>query len=121
MKKRRTRLTRVAADAKRGRIKLAVALLRAFESRDYVTAEEMEAICPACAEKMRTQRISKVKKAAAFRTADMTWEECIADAKKKGAKDPKALCGWLRWYGPGGKKSKAPTPTPKGYKPPGKG
>jgi len=33
--------------------------------------------------------------------SDMTWEQCIADAKKNpDVRDPEALCGWLKSHGP---------------------
>lgn len=35
--------------------------------------------------------------------AAMSWDECIAQATKKGADDPEALCGWLRFHGPNAK------------------
>jgi len=37
----------------------------------------------------------------ALRVAKMTWEECISKAKKNpDVRDPEALCGWLKNYGP---------------------
>ncbi len=34
----------------------------------------------------------------------MSWEECISQAQERGASDPEALCGWLRWHGPNAQK-----------------
>ena len=35
----------------------------------------------------------------------MTWEQCIAEARKDpDVTDPEKLCGWLRYYGPHGEK-----------------
>lgn len=36
---------------------------------------------------------------------DMSWEECAAEARKLGAREPDKLCGWLKWHGPGVSKS----------------
>jgi hypothetical protein len=47
-------------------------------------------------------------KAAVKALAAMTWDECIAKATDKGADDPEALCGWLRFHGPN---AKIATPT----------
>ena len=71
----------------------------------WITEEQMREICPACANKMASQNIKRVRASvimgALFRKADMTWEECIEEAKKKkNVKDPEKLCGWLRWHGP---------------------
>ncbi len=32
--------------------------------------------------------------------ADMTWDECIAEAKKTGKRSPEKFCGWLKAHGP---------------------
>lgn len=81
---------------------LASKLVEGFEKRDYITAEEMETFCKPCAAKMREKKMSKISKQAFFkRQADMTWEECIEEAKKT-KNDPEAFCGWLRYYGPHG-------------------
>jgi len=100
------------------RQKVAGQLLEALEQRDYLTVEEVEVLCPPCAEKMRKANATKVAKKHFFRQADMTWDECIAEAKATGKRDPEAFCGWLRAYGPHGTVKKGPKgKVPKGYHP----
>ena len=36
---------------------------------------------------------------------DMTWDECIAEAKKTGKRSPDAFCGWLKAHGPNAPKN----------------
>ena len=91
-----------AADANRRA--LADKLLASIEARDYVTVEELAVLCPGCAKKAVKKGFSRVKKSSIVK-AGMTWEGCIAEAKKTGKDDPEAFCGWLRYYGPNGQKS----------------
>jgi hypothetical protein len=66
----------------------------------WMTADEVREICPACADKMASMGITRIREAALI-TSAMTWDECIAEAKKKkGVKDPEKLCGWLKSHGP---------------------
>ena len=44
--------------------------------------------------------LKSIGQASVKELAAMTWDECIAEATRKGANDPQALCGWLRWHGP---------------------
>jgi hypothetical protein len=81
------------------RTNLGKELVAAMEGRNYLTIEEVGVICPPCAERMAAKKISRIKKSAII-NAKMTWEECIADAKKTGKKDPEKFCGWLYWHGP---------------------
>lgn len=54
---------------------------------------------------MRKQVAERLLRMAKILMADMTWEECIADAKKTGKRSPEKFCGWLRWHGPNAPKN----------------
>lgn len=69
----------------------------------WLTQEDVASFCPGCAKRMAETGVSRIR-ASVLRTAAMTWDECIAEAKKKGARDPEALCGWLKAHGPNAKK-----------------
>jgi len=88
----------------------------------WVTRDQVRKLCGSCADKMEARNMSRVRISkllgADAKYADMTWEECIKDAKATGKKNPDAFCGWLRAYGPHGTVKKGPKgKVPKGYSP----
>jgi len=86
------------------------------EGDPWLTRGQVAEICPGCAERMARDGLRRIR-ASVLRSA-MTWDECIADAKKKGVDDPEAFCGWLKHYGPHGETKKGPKgKVPKGYHP----
>jgi DNA-directed RNA polymerase subunit RPC12/RpoP len=64
---------------------------------EWMTAEEVEAVCPCCAEKMRKQKISKVRRSAVEESMEKTAQEKkaskLSDIFEKGVRYLKELAG----------------------------
>lgn len=106
------------------KVKEAAQKIASDQDDPWFTIDHVRSMCAACADKMERNGFSKIRKSAFLeavglkRFADMTWDECIADAKKTGKKSPEAFCGWLKNYGPHGETKKGPSgKVPKGYHP----
>lgn len=74
--------------------------LAALDADPWISADQVELVCAACAASMRSKGIKAVR-ASVLRKSKMTWQQCIDKAKKNpDVKDPEKLCGWLKNYGP---------------------
>jgi hypothetical protein len=89
----------VAKEQEGLRTEVALRLLAGMEERDYVTREELEAICPSCAKKMAKKGFARIKKSA-LKMANVKMSECVAEVgQNSGIENPEQLCAWLRFYG----------------------
>jgi hypothetical protein len=85
------------------------ALSASDQNDPWFTVDHVRGMCAACADKMERKGLAKIKRSHFLkavgqdRYGKMTWEECIADAKKTGKTSPEKFCGWLYHHGPNAK------------------
>ena len=70
---------------------------------NYCKEHPSSRLCKTASSDVARELLTVAKLFVSERQADMSWDECIAEAKKTGKRSPEKFCGWLKYHGPNAK------------------